>query len=132
MCIGARASESSARLGTAIGALAIADSVLAVGSMRGELHLIHTGDGRELPPPVQDVGRGGAVVAIAMDALSLWVAGVNGVTVIDRAMGTGRFLAAGTELPGEVTGVALARDYAWVATRDGVVRYRRMGDGSIR
>jgi hypothetical protein len=127
-----RASEVSARLGSAISALAIADTVLAVGTLRGEVHLLHTGDGRELPPPVIDMGRGGAVVGVAMDALSLWVAGANGVTVIDRATGTGRFLAAGTELPGEVTGVALARNYAWVATRDGVVRYRRFDDGSIR
>ncbi len=127
-----RASELSPRLGTAIGALAIADSVLAVGTLRGEVHLIHTGDGRELPPLTVDVARGGAVVALALDALSLWVAGPNGVSVIDRASGMGRFLPAGTELPGEVTGVALARDYAWVATREGVVRYRRYADGSIR
>jgi hypothetical protein len=127
-----RIAETSPRFAQPISALAIADSVLAMGTTRGEVLLLHTADGRELPPPVVDVGRGGGIVGLAMDATSMWIAAPNGVTVIERASGLGRYLSAGADLPGDVTGVALSRDYAWVATRDGVVRFRRMADGAIR
>jgi ligand-binding sensor domain-containing protein len=115
-----------------VSALAVADTVLAVGTTSGELFLLHTGDGRELPPPLVDVGRAGPVVAVAMDGRALWVAGPNGVTVIARPGGAARYLPAGTELPGDVTSLALQPRWAWVGTRDGIVRYRREADGSIR
>jgi hypothetical protein len=127
-----RSVEASPRLARPVSALAIADTVLAVGTTSGELFLLHTGDGRELPPPLADVGRAGPVVAVAMDGRALWVAGPNGVTVIARPGGAARYLPAGTELPGDVTSLALQPRWAWVGTRDGIVRYRREADGSIR
>jgi ligand-binding sensor domain-containing protein len=127
-----RSAELSVRLAQPVAALAIADSVLAVATTRGALLLLSTRDGSELAPLIADAGRTGGIAALAMDATSLWIAGPMGVLMVQRRTGVARFIPVGTELPGEATGVALARDYAWVATREGVVRLRRLSDGSVR
>jgi hypothetical protein len=127
-----RSAEQQMRLSQPVAALAIADTVIAMGTTRGDLFLLSTRDGRELPPVVADVRRTGGIAALAMDATSLWIAGPRGVQVIMRNSGLTRFFPAGIDIPGDATGVALTRDFAWVATLDGVVRLRRLPDGSVR
>ena len=48
-----------------------------------------------------------------------------------RAGGNVRLLSVPADLPGEALDVALSRDFAWVATRNGVVRLRRFNDGTV-
>jgi uncharacterized protein YfaQ (DUF2300 family) len=127
-----RSAEEQLRLAQPVAALAIADTVLAMGTTRGELILLSTRDGRELPPVLADVRRTGGMAAIAMDATTIWIAGPRGVQLITRSTGLARFLPAGIDVPGDATGIALTRDYAWIATLDGVIRLRRLPDGTIR
>ncbi len=127
-----RSAEEQLRLAQPVAALAIADTVLAMGTTRGELILLSTRDGRELPPVLADVRRTGGIAAIAMDATTIWIAGPRGVQLLTRSTGLARFLPAGIDVPGDATGIALTRDYAWIATLDGVIRLRRLPDGTIR
>ncbi|HVE80134.1 MAG TPA: hypothetical protein VNA89_14805 [Gemmatimonadaceae bacterium] len=128
----ARALEGESRLRTPIHALAGADGMLYVATAEGVLVLGEAG------PPVLprlsavDFGRVGGVTTLAVDAGTLWVGGRRGLLVVDRDSETSRLLAVGTDLPGEVTDVALAPGLAWVATSEGVVRFRRLADGSVR
>ena len=64
-----------------------------------------------------------------MDARTIWVAGEGGVLAIHRMTGRSSLLPVGLTLPAAATSVALARDVAWIGTRDGLVRIRRRSDG---
>jgi ligand-binding sensor domain-containing protein len=120
------------RLGQAVTALATSDSEIVVAT-RGALLRFQRRTGRLLPSI--DVGAfaaAGGIRAVAMDGATIWVAGPSGVVVFMRSTGATRFLGVPADIPGEAFDVALGRDYAWVATRDGVVRLRRLRDGSVR
>lgn len=128
----AAAHATEARLGQPIAALATSDSEVVVGA-RGALLRFHRRTGRLLPSI--DAGAFaslGGIRALAMDGGTIWAAGPEGVVVYTRATGASRFLAVPADLPGEAFDVVLGDDFAWVATRDGVVRLRRLRDGSVR
>ncbi|MFL5577882.1 MAG: hypothetical protein ACJ79S_18155 [Gemmatimonadaceae bacterium] len=127
----ATAQGSDARLGRRIVALAASDTEVAVATPDAVLR-IHRPTGRALPP-IEGAALAslGGIRALAMDARTLWAAGPRGVVVLRRAGGAPRFLAVPGDLPAEAFDVALGSDYAWVATRDGVVRLRRLRDGSV-
>ena len=74
----------------------------------------------------------GGVRALSMDGGTIWAAGPAGGVVYTRATGPSRFLGVPNDIPGEAFDVALGREHAWIATRDGVVRLRRLRDGSVR
>jgi ligand-binding sensor domain-containing protein len=123
-----------------ITALAWHDSVLLVVSERvAELHLLADGG------PGQRVGSDslarfalaiaeiGVPVRAQVDARSLWIAGTAGVLAWrrDRLMDGPRLLRAGAELPAVVTDLVVGEAYAWVGTRDGVVRVRLTAEGGL-
>jgi hypothetical protein len=126
------AAAGEPRLARPILGLAGAGDVLYVATPEGVLVVGSAG------PPVQprltavDFGAVGGATALAVDARTLWVGGRRGLLVVDRDGETSRLLSVGTDLPGEVTDIALAPELAWVATAGGVVRLRRLPDGSVR
>ncbi len=126
------AAAGEPRLARPILGLAGAGDVLYVATPEGVLVVGSAG------PPVQprltavDFGAVGGATALAVDARTLWVGGRRGLLVVDREGETSRLLSVGTDLPGEVTDIALAPELAWVATAGGVVRLRRLPDGSVR
>jgi hypothetical protein len=64
-----------------------------------------------------------------MDAQAIWLAGEGGALAIHRASGRSSLMPVGVTLPSAATSIALARDVAWIGTRDGLVRIRRRSDG---
>lgn len=123
-----RISVGDARLTRAVTAVARADSVLAVAS-DGELIEVDLGARQVLPPRAASFSALRRVARIRMDAQTIWLVGDGGALVIHRASGRSALLAAGLAFPPGGSDVALARDAAWVGTRDGLVRIRRRADG---
>jgi hypothetical protein len=72
------------------------------------------------------------VLAVAADAHTIWVAGDRGVLVVSRASGVQRVLPVPSTIPAPALDVTLDADFAWIATRQGVVRLRRLPDGTVR
>ena len=123
---------TDARLRRRVLALAHHDSVVAVATTE-EILLVHARSGAMLPAPAAATVRAtGTPETVRLDANTLWIGGPRGVMVIDRATGASRMLAVPRELPGAVRDVALSELFAWIATTDGLVRLRRLPDGSIR
>ncbi len=79
---------------------------------------------------IRELGGG---LAVAIDARTIWIAGRGGVLAWRRGAnpGVARLLRAGSELPAEVTDLALGAEWAWVGTRQGLVRVRRATDGGL-
>jgi len=122
-----------------VSALAWHDSVLLVVSDRAaQLLTITSGE------PVATAGPGsapmefvttesGTPVRAHVDARSIWIAGASGVLAWrrDRLLEAPSLLRAGAELPALVTDLALGETWAWVGTREGVVRVRRAAEGGL-
>ena len=123
---------SDARLGRRVLGLAHHDSVVAV--LTGDdLLLVHARTGALLVTPAAANARTiGTPHVVRMDERTLWLGGTRGVIVIDRSLGTSRRLSSPRELPGPVRDIALTELFAWVATTEGLVRLRRLSDGSVR
>jgi hypothetical protein len=117
-----------ARLTRAVTAIGRADSVLGVAT-ETELIEIELNGRQVLPPRAASVGALRRIARLAIDAHTIWLAGEGGVLVVHRASGRSALLAAGLALPAAATSVALARDVAWIGTREGLVRIRRRADG---
>ena len=128
----AAAASGEQRLLQPIRAIAGSDSLVVVATA-DELLRYDLRTGRLLPRldavNVRSVGR---INAVALDERTLWVAGPLGVLVMDRGTGTSRILGAADLITGEAYDVALSREFAWVATRAGVVRLGRLPDGTVR
>jgi hypothetical protein len=140
----ARASDAAAQrvagvLPRPVSALAWHDSVLLVVSDRSAQLLTSTSG--EL---VAAAGQGSAAMEFVttesgtpvrahVDARSIWIAGASGVLAWrrDRLLEAPRLLRAGAELPALVTDLALGETWAWVGTREGVVRVRRAAEGGL-
>ena len=121
-----------ARLRRRVLALSHHDSVVVVATTDDFL-LVHARSGELLPTPAAATVRAtGTPSAASVDARTLWLGGPRGVLVIDRATGASRVLSVPRELPGPVRDIALSELFAWIATTDGLVRLRRLSDGSIR
>lgn len=75
----------------------------------------------------------GAPVRAHVDARSVWIAGTAGVLVWrrDRLRDAPRLLRAGAELPGPATDLVVGETWAWVGTREGVVRVRLAAEGGL-
>jgi ligand-binding sensor domain-containing protein len=126
------AARTEPRLAGRVVALAAADSEV-VAALDGDLVRIAGTDGRALPRwPALDPGMLRGVRAMAMDDRTVWVGGAAGVLVIGRRDGVARPLTIPRDVPADVYDVLLDRDYAWIATRDGVLRLRRLPDGFPR
>jgi ligand-binding sensor domain-containing protein len=127
----AAAQSLDSRLGRQVTALATSDSEVAVAT-RDAILRFDRRSGRLLPSTdVAALSALGGVRALAMDGNTLWAAGPGGVVVVTRPGGSVRLLSVPADLPAEAYDVALSRDYAWVATRNGVVRLRRFNDGTV-
>ncbi len=83
------------------------------------------------PIPQRELVAVGAVVAAAMDARSIWIAGARGVLALTRDGGALRVMYAGSELPGDVTALSLGEEWAWIGTNRGLVRVRRSREGGL-
>ncbi len=127
-----RRMTTDARLTHGVRALAAADSVLVVVT-ESELLMLRRATGEVLPGLdgvfVSSVGE---VTGVAADDRTIWITGTRGVAVVQRATAATRVLVAGRDIPPEPAGVALQRDAAWIATRNGLVRLARLADGSVR
>jgi hypothetical protein len=99
-------------------------------------------DERPLMLPGAALAEVGPVVALALDAERVWIAGARGVFHVARAAafaGVGgsvvpdvsRPLTVGRELPAPIQALAVAPPYAWVGTRAGLVRVRLTAEGTI-
>jgi ligand-binding sensor domain-containing protein len=123
-----RISVGDARLTRAVSAIARADSILVVAT-DVDLIEIDLKAQRVLPPRAASFAALRRIGRMAMDAHTIWLAGEGGALVIHRATGRSALLAVGITVPAAATDVALARDFAWIGTRDGLVRVRRRADG---
>jgi hypothetical protein len=123
-----RLAIDDARLSRAIVTLARADTVLAVATEAELIEIDLTARG-VLPPRAVNVAAVRRIARLAMDAQTIWLAGEGGVLAIHRASGRSTLLPVGMSLPAAATSVVLARDVAWIGTRDGLVRIRRRSDG---
>jgi ligand-binding sensor domain-containing protein len=127
----ARRISGDARLSRPIVAIAAADSELFAATENEVVAFA----GTQVRPSrfaAMDFGRVAPITALAADARTLWVGGRRGVLVVDRASLVSRLMRGGAELPSEVTDIVLAAGVAWVGTRDGLLRVRRLGDGLPR
>ena len=127
-----RATTNDARLSRPLVAIARTDSLLVAAS---EDELIILVRGRVVSTPGLtrgQLGGVGRVLAVAADSQTIWVAGERGVAVVSRASGVQRVLAVPSAIPAPALDVMLDADFAWIATRQGVVRLRRLPDGTVR
>lgn len=126
------AAAAEPRLRRPIAAIARSDSEIVVATADDLLRISTTGG--QLLPRYEAVAfsqlRG--ITAVAMDSSTIWIAGRGGVLVITRSTGLPRFLTAPGEIPGEAYDVLLTRDFAWIATRNGLLRISRLRDGTPR
>lgn len=124
--------QEDPRLAGQVRALAASDSIVVVGLGTGDVVRVDRHSGRLLSrTDMPNVTLAGPVVALAVDALSLYVVGTHGVVAVDREGGTSRFLSL-SELGSEAYDVVLSRDAAWIGTRAGVVRLARRAGGLPR
>ena len=113
-------------------AIARVDSLLIAATQDEVIALVR---GRVMASPRLDRGQlvgVGRILALAADGQSIWVAGDRGVAVVSRATGVSRVLPVPSNIPAPALDVMLDRDFVWIATTSGVVRLRRMPDGSVR
>lgn len=127
-----RVNSDDSRLRRPLVALTRADSILVVAS-QDEAIVLAGVRALELP----QLGRGqlgavGRIAAVAADAQSIWIAGDRGVAMMSRDGGVVRMLAVPSDIPAPALDVMLDPDFAWIATRAGVVRLRRLPDGTVR
>jgi ligand-binding sensor domain-containing protein len=127
-----RATTTDSRLRRPLVALARVDSILVVASQD---EVVVTVSGRALSTP--RLGRGqltgvGRITAVAADEGTIWIAGESGVAVVTRSAGVQTVLRVPADIPGPALDVALDPEFAWIATRAGVVRLRRLPDGTVR
>ncbi len=138
--VGATAQRVHGVLPRPVSALAWHDSVLLVVSERAaELRtLTEAGQGEgvgsdSLARVELAFAELGMPVRAHVDARTLWIAGTAGVLVWrrDRLLEAPRLLRAGAELPAPVTDLVVGDTWAWVGTREGVVRVRLAAEGGL-
>lgn len=127
------AAAGEPRLLRPVRALARSDS-LVIAATDDALLRFDLASGQLLPRlTTAPFGTVGVIGALAADEATIWVGGTSGALVISRATGLARLVPiAMGQLPGAVYGIVLTRDYAWLATRGGLVRLRRLPDGTVR
>lgn len=73
----------------------------------------------------------GEVTRVAADERAFVVAGRDGVLLVSRSSGARRALRVPLDVPGPVFDVLLQRDVVYLATAQGLLRYRRTSDGLV-
>lgn len=81
--------------------------------------------------PAFDVPIVGDITRVAADEWAFAVAGRDGVTMVSRRTGARRALRVPVDVPGPVLDVLLQRDFVFLATPQGLLRYRRTADGLV-
>ncbi len=114
-----------------IRALAWSDSILLAATDDGVVQLTPRRASEPVRVPALDVRLVGSVRRLLMDDRTVWMAGADGLLVTPRNGGAPRLLRAPGDLPGPVTDIAASRDWLWVGTTVGIVRFRRMVDGGL-
>lgn len=123
---------------TPVRALAASDTVLLVATddAVAVLHPAPAAGGKVTtvtgqPVPALDPRLVGEVTRAAADERAFVVAGRDGVVLVSRVSGARRALRAPLDVPGPVFDVFLQRDALFLATAQGLLRYRRTADGLV-
>ena len=126
------ANSAPAWLSRGIVALARSDSII-IAATDERVAMIDLGRGTAGQLPGEpDLARLGRLFTVGVDARTVWVGGDRGAVVIDRATGVIRSVNPVGVLADPVLDIVLQPDFAWLATPSGVVRVRRLPDGSTR
>jgi hypothetical protein len=112
-------------------ALAWSDSVLLAVTDNAVVRLAPRGGVEPVRVDALDVNVVGQVTRVAIDDRTMWLAGSEGVVMLSRRTGAVRTLRLGSDLPGAALDVVANRDWLWIATPQGLVRYRRTADGLV-
>jgi hypothetical protein len=83
-------------------------------------------------PGDPDLSRLGRLLSVAVDPRTIWVGGDRGAVVVDRATALVRSVNEPGMIGDAVLDIVLQPEFAWLATPAGVVRIRRLPDGSAR
>lgn len=126
------AATSELRLTQPIRALALADTVLAVVTERDLLYVDRRSGAVTPSAAATRPSVIGAISAASADASTIWVTGQRGVIIFQRGSALTRVLSAPGHIPGAAFDVLLDPGWAWIATREGVLRLRRTTDGMPR
>lgn len=111
--------------------LAWSDTVLLAATDDAVLRLAPRGGVEPVRIPALDVLQVGQVTRVAIDERAMWLAGTQGVVMLSRQTGALRILRAPVDVPGPVLDVVASRDWLWLGTPQGLVRYRRTADGLV-
>lgn len=111
--------------------LAWSDTVLLAATDDAVLRLAPRGGAEPVRIPALDVLQVGQVTRVAIDERAMWLAGTQGVVMLSRQTGALRILRAPVDVPGPVLDVVASRDWLWLGTPQGLVRYRRTADGLV-
>jgi hypothetical protein len=112
-------------------ALAWSDTVLLAATDDAVLRLAPRGGVEPTRVDVLDVRQVGRVTRVAIDERTMWLAGTDGVVMVSRRDGATRVLRVPGDLPGPALDLVADRDWLWVGTPQGLVRFRRRGDGGL-
>lgn len=114
-------------------ALAASDSVLLVATDDGVFRLSLAGAPAPRPDRVAllEPRLVGDVTRLAADEGTVVLAGRDGVALLSRSTGALRLLRVPADLPGPALDALLRRDWLFVATPQGLVRFRRTADGLV-
>lgn len=126
-----RPSGADPALRRPVRSIAWSDTVLLSATDDAVMALAPRG-GRE-PQRVQalDALQVGRVTRVAIDERTMWLAGTEGVVMLSRTSGALRVLRVGIDLPGPVLDLLPQRDWLFLGTPQGLVRYRRTADGLV-
>jgi ligand-binding sensor domain-containing protein len=127
-----RPTIADARATRPMRSVAISDSILAFATADEVLRLDLRTGALVAAQEAADARVVGGVTSLALDERTLWIAGARGVLVVPRSGGATRLLNVPADIPDEAYDVTLTPEFAWIATRVGVVRLRRLGDGTVR
>jgi hypothetical protein len=81
--------------------------------------------------PALDVLQIGRPLRVAIDDRAMWAAGSDGVIMVSRRTGAVRVLRVGGDLPGPALDLVAQRDWLFVGTPQGLMRFRRGADGLV-
>ncbi len=112
-------------------ALAWSDTVLLAATDDAVLALAPRGGREPQRIDVLDTRLVGQVTRLAIDERTMWLAGTDGLVMTVRGTNAVRVLRVGVDLPGPALDVLLTRDWLWVATPQGLMRFRRASDGGL-
>jgi len=122
---------SDPALRRAVRALAWSDTVLLAATDDAVLLLAPWSGVEPTRVDALDVRLVGRVTRVAIDDRTMWLAGSEGVVMVSRRDGATRVLRVPVDVPGPVLDLVADREWLWVGTPQGLVRFRRRGDGGL-